>query len=199
MKKILLIMLLMIGSLTTNAQIKLSAKVGANINASEFNFSDASNLKTLRNPAGIHAGLALKVKVLPLFYIQGDALYSYNTYKFSIEGNGDVKTRNHTIQVPVVFGLQAAFFRVYVGPRFSFDLNSKDIFNSNHNIDFKLSGRNVGYQAGIGINILKMLTIDVSYNGYFKRSAQKITIDNRTYDEKLSDRQIWVTLGFIIL
>lgn len=202
MKKLLLILTLLIGtaSLTEAQPFKLGMKFGTNINSSDYDIkqgittTQAGNL--IKNNAGYHVGLMGRMTLLG-FYIQADALYVRNSRKLNLE-NGSLKMKENTLSVPVVAGLNILFLRAYVGPRFDFNLGSnisKSTDNSN-SIKSNIDKRWLGYQAGLGVDLFKKISIDLSYNGYFKAPSQRLSIDDTEFTIKQKNRQYWLTLGY---
>lgn len=201
MKKIFLIALLLITAATVNAQIKLSAKIGTSFNVSDMTYSRADILTAHHNPMGFHAGFALKVKLIPLLYLQGDVLYNNTNYKFNVVDNGYVKYSNHAIEVPVVVGVQVAFLRVYAGPTFSFNLATNEMksIDCNASIDSPGKYNKFGYQVGVGFDIAKKVTLDVSYNGKWTSTDHIINVNDIGVSNKAKDRYLSLSVGFFLL
>ncbi|MEG1793846.1 MAG: porin family protein [Rikenellaceae bacterium] len=201
MKKILLMTLLLLIGSAAQGQIKLSVKAGTSFNVSDMSYSHHDLLTSHHNPMGFHAGVALKVKLMPMFYIQGDALYNNTNYKFNVTDGGYVKYSYHAIEVPIVAGLQASFFRVYAGPTFSFDLAKHEMksMDCNTEIDNKRDYNKFGYQVGVGFDIAKKITIDVSYNGKWASTNHTIMVDGANVANTAKDRSVWISVGFFIL
>lgn len=201
MKKIFLIALLLLTATAVNAQVKLSAKIGTSFNVSDMAYSHTNILTAHNNPMGFHAGVALKIKLIPLLYIQGDALYNNTNYKFNVVNGGYVKYSNHAIEVPVVVGLQVAFLRVYAGPTFSFNLATNEMKSIDCNAVIENPGKynKFGYQVGVGFDIAKKVTLDVSYNGKWTSTNHIINVNNIGVSNTAKDRYISLSVGFFIL
>lgn len=200
MKKLVFVALLLLTATAVNAQVKFSAKIGTNFNVSDMSYED-DVLTAHRNPMGFHAGVALKVKLIPILYIQADALYNNTNYKFNVAEGGYVKYSNHAIEVPIVAGLQVAFLRVYAGPTFSFDLHTNKMksIDCNAVIENPNKYNKFGYQVGIGFDIAKKVTLDLSYNGKWASTDHIISVDGLGVMNKAKDRYISFSVGFFLL
>lgn len=201
MKKLFFVALLLLTATVVNAQVKLSAKIGTSFNVSDMSYSHTNILTAHHNPMGFHAGVALKVKLIPLLYLQGDALYNNTNYKFNVVDGGYVKYSNHAIEVPIVVGVQVAFLRVYAGPTFSFNLATNEMksIDCNAAIDSPGKYNKFGYQVGVGFDIAKKVTLDVSYNGKWASTDHTINVNNIGVKNTAKDRAISLSVGFFLL
>jgi len=91
------------------------------------------------------------------------------------------------LDLPIMIGLKLGPVRINAGPVGSLLINSpKDLISDP---DFKAMYANltVGYQAGLGLDILKKLTIDLRYEGSLLKyqnqienlAGSKISLDDR--------------------
>lgn len=201
MRKIFLLTILLLTATAVNAQIKLSAKVGTSFNVSDMTYGNSEILTARHNPMGFHAGVALKVKLIPLLYLQGDVLYNNTNFKFNVVDGGYVKYSNHAIEVPVVVGLQVAFLRVYAGPTFSFNLATNEMksIDCNAAIDSPGKYNKFGYQVGVGFDIAKKVTLDVSYNGKWASTNHIINVNNVGVSNNSKARYLSLSVGFFLL
>lgn len=202
MKKLLLLFVIIVASTTiASAQfVKFGVKGGININSSDFQLKnghlDDQALSAVKNKAGYHIGIMTRIN-LAAIYVQGDLLYTRNAYKYEIDG-GHMNVKENRLSVPVVAGVNILFLRVYLGPKFDFNLGNKldkSVANAAP-IQDNFDNRWLGYQAGLGIDILKRISLDFSYNGYFKAPTQQYTIGNNNFQIKQKSRQYWVSLGY---
>lgn len=201
MRKIFLLAILLLTATAVNAQIKLSAKVGTSFNVSDMTYGNSEILTAHHNPMGFHAGVALKVKLIPLLYLQGDVLYNNTNFKFNVVDGGYVKYSNHAIEVPVVVGVQVAFLRVYAGPTFSFNLATNEMksIDCNAAIDSPGKYNKFGYQVGVGFDIAKKVTLDVSYNGKWASTTHIINVNDVGVSNNSKARNISLSVGFFLL
>jgi len=144
MKKIYLIAitLILVGSLSVQAQLKLGIKAGPSfpsLNETEGNFD-------ITNNTGWHAGGMLEIK-LPLIGIQGDIIYSQTSA--DVVGVGAIKSS--TVDIPVVAKLYLLkIITIQAGPQFAF-LTSSTL--DDQDIKENMSISNVRFVAGLGVNL----------------------------------------------
>lgn len=206
MRKILLTFIIVLTTSLSYGQFKLGVKAGMNANLYSLNFEDITNQLNINEAgksAGFHAGLQLRLETKLGLYFGVDGLYTYTPERLDISGENGISSnlsiRHHGIDIPVLVGFKIAFFRVYAGPKFYINVGetlSKSLL-SNNKINYNLDKNVFGYQVGLGFDILKKITVDVTYNGMFKKGTQTITIDNIVNKGNVTSRQLWVTLGFL--
>lgn len=117
MKKILLLLSVIVGSVTTQAQgIDFGIKAGANF----ANFNGDVESESITN---FHAGAVLELNIVPIFSIQGEALYSSQgaTYKDTAFDIAQDLNLDY-ISVPVMAKVYVLpnTLSVMAGPQFSF-------------------------------------------------------------------------------
>ena len=205
MKKITLLIVAICFATSSYAQFGFGIKAGANANLYSLDFKDIVDQFDISQDgknAGFHAGLQFRFNTKMGLYFQTDALYTYAESKVNITDFGSTSTVSsiqHGLDIPVLVGLKLGFFRVYGGPKFNIALGS-DIHKSLNNIsdiDFTMNKETFGYQLGIGFDILKKLTIDLSYNGRFSRSDNEIIIDNQHIPGSKTTSQLWLSVGIL--
>ena len=144
MKKayIIALAILLVGSLTAHAQLKLGLKGGANfpsLNETGGNFE-------ISNTTGWHAGGMLEIK-LPILGIQGDLIYSQTGA--TIVNVGELK--NATVDIPIVAKLYILkIITIQAGPQFSF-LTSSKLDGESIKEQFDIS--NARFVAGVGVEL----------------------------------------------
>lgn len=202
MRKLLLLFVIIVASSTVaSAQfIQFGVKGGININSSDFILKnghiDDQVLSAAKNRAGYHIGLVTRVNLAAL-YLQGDVLYNRNSYKYNIDG-GEMSIKENRLSVPMVVGLKILFLRVYAGPKLDFNLgnNLKKSVGNADAIKETFDNRWLGYQAGLGIDLLKKISVDFNYNGYFKAPTQQFIVGGQDYQIKQKSRQWWISVGY---
>lgn len=206
MRKILILIVALFCLGSASAQVKFGIKGGLNANFNKWNFQEIIqqfDVTKAGNSAGFHVGLQLRIQTKIGLYFEGDALYNYASEKVNIWDNGvntsSIKISNHNLDIPVLVGFKFGFFRLYAGPKFTVNLGN-DIGKSLTditNIHFKYDSNAFGYQAGVGFDILKKITLDVSYNGRFYRSTQEFIINGNPIEGKFANNQLWISAGFL--
>jgi hypothetical protein len=139
---------------------------------------------------GFHGGLFLRLKISVL-YIQPEILFatSKNSYKVTNVTTGTIKEvgqQLNNLSIPVMIGVKFGPIRINAGPAGSIAISSPKALIDDPNYKDLYNKMSIGYQAGLGIDILKKLTIDMRYEGSLKKyqnqiqnAGVKIPLDNR--------------------
>ena len=189
MKKLFAIILVVLISIPVFSQIKFGIKAGV----STTNLSMAT-LKTLTSgntsytvdalstaKYGFHGGAFVRLTLFGI-YLQPELLFSTRTNEYTVQNISSGQTSAATIvkqnfnklDIPVMVGFKLGPLRLNAGPVGSLLINSpKDLIN---NPDFKsmYSRMTIGYQAGLGFDLLKLLTFDIRYEGSLKKYQNQI-------------------------
>ncbi len=201
MKKLLLSLVVLMSSTVAMAQIDLGIKAGANLDFNKITLETFDDL-SFDNPAtaGFHAGLQLRLNTKLGLYVQGDAIYNFSSTKanFKLEDVENLLYKSHSIDIPVVVGFKFAFLRVYAGPKFNLGI-SHSAEMGGHDADFSYDQNVMNYQAGIGLDLLGKITLDVNYNGAFGKSTQTFELEGvgQSLITKSSANQVWLSVGFL--
>ncbi len=206
MKKLLLVFIFAIATsfVATAQPLKFGVKAGLNLNSTtikDFGTNDDNIIQSIQNSfnkrTGYHFGLTARLTLIGL-YVQGDALYVRNSYSYNVNSNSIVDAKENRLDIPVVAGIKLLFLRVYAGPRFSFNLGN-DVVGAIGDDALDWDNRNVGFQAGVGIDLGKKMALDFNYNGYFQ--SNELTIKN-VIDQvspitvKSNSQYFWLSLSY---
>lgn len=160
MKKITIILLLIAGNLSMNAQNLFKFGVAGGLNVSKIT-SDKDS-KTLN---GFHAGLITEVKLPVTFGFETDVLYStkggvYDGFNNNLEPT-DWDYNLSYVDVPILAKLYILkVINIQAGPQFSYLLSGK--FNET-NVKDDLKSMDISAVAGIGVDVTK-IHVAVRYN-----------------------------------
>ena len=144
MKKVYLftILILLLGAINSQAQLKLGLKGGANFPS----LNESNGSFDISNTTGWHAGGMIEIK-LPIIGIEGDIIYSQTGA--TIVNVGELK--NATLDIPVVAKLYLLkIITIEAGPQFSF-LTSSKLDGESIKEQFDIS--NARFVAGVGVNL----------------------------------------------
>ncbi len=150
MKKLytLLAALMLVGTISSQAQFKFGIKGGANF--SKLTSTDPA--AQIDNLTAWHGGLMAEIG-LPIFAIQVDALYTQNGAKFNT-GTAIEELKNTYIAIPVV--VKVSFLKVlniHVGPQFSF-LTSSSLGDLDYKDQLESSDLHIVFGAGVDLGML---------------------------------------------
>lgn len=189
MKKLFVIVLVVLISIPAFSQIKMGLKAG--VSTTNLSMETLKTVTTgttsytveaLENAKyGFHGGVFLRLTLLGI-YVQPELLFSTRTNAYTVKNITNssapvttiVKQNFNKLDIPVMVGLKLGPIRVNAGPAASILINSpKDLIASP---DYKsmFSRMTVGYQAGVGLDVLKFLTIDLRYEGSLKKYQNQI-------------------------
>ena len=130
---------------------------------------------------GFHGGVFVRLTLFGV-YIQPELLFSTRTNSYTVTDVTNqsspvsyvAKQTFNKLDIPVMLGFKLGPLRLNAGPSGSLLINSpKDIIT---NPDYKnnYNKMTIGYQAGLGFDLLNFLTFDLRYEGSFKKYQNQI-------------------------
>ena len=200
MKKLSVILLVVLISIPSFSQINFGIKAGVSTTSltmetlktiTSGNTSYTVNAITTAH-YGFHGGVFMRLTLFGV-YIQPELLLSTRTNEYTIQNvqtsiSTIAKQNFNKLDIPVMIGFKLGPLRLNAGPSASVLINSpKDLIND-PNFKSMYSNMTIGYQAGIGVDILKKLTVDLRYEGSLKKyqnqiqavtGGTKFTLDDR--------------------
>lgn len=181
MKKTVIIGLMLLTVYSVSAQIDFGPRVA--LTSTKISLKDnATAVKEGNAEFGYQFGAFLRVKV-PIIglYIQPEALFSNSSATLN-NGTDDVDLSFNRIDVPVMVGGKIGPLRINAGPAFRFLTSAESDFNGvTADIKNNYKDATVGYQAGVGIDLLKFV-FDLKYEGSlddFSEENQGFNVDQR--------------------
>lgn len=193
MKKIIVVILALVLAAPLFSQVKFGLKAGA---STDFTFTnqtlDGVNFEVvLQNGKtaewGFQGGVFMRASFAG-FYVQPEILLATATNSVSYEdveeGGGPViyNQKFNKLNIPVLLGFKVGPMRLNAGPAAAIMLGDpKEIIDG---ATYKRA--TFGYQAGVGIDLFKKLTLDVRYEGNLNQFGDEITIMGETF--QLDDR-----------
>jgi hypothetical protein len=202
MKKILIVLFAFLLAAPLFSQVQFGIKAGA---STDFTFTDQTftntsvtiqNLKTAE--WGFQGGVFMRASFSG-FYIQPELLFATATNSVTyedVEAGGAPVIYNqkfNKLNIPVLLGFKIAFLRIHAGPAASVMIGEpQDVIEG-----ATYKSMTFGYQAGIGFDLFKKLTLDVRYEGNLNQFGDQITIGGETFT--LDDRTgaLLLHAGFI--
>jgi hypothetical protein len=171
-------------------QIEFGLKAGISsmdVTSKSLTFSNASTIYKLNLKDanyGHHLGLYGQVKLLGVF-VQPAVLFNSNQVSYALEEYSELgifdkilNERYYNVDLPVMMGMKVAFMRFYAGPVAHLRLGSSSDLVDIKGYDEKFNNATYGFQAGLGVNILK-LRFDLSYEGNFSKFGNHIRIGDQ--------------------
>jgi len=198
MKKFILIVLSVFIVLPAFSQVKFGLKAGlstTNLKMEDVKTLTSGETEYLVNALkganyGFHGGAFVRFGMLG-FYVQPELLFASRTDEYNVTELDNptviVKQQFNQLDLPIMLGLKVGPLRLNAGPSARLLINSpKDLIEDP---DFKARYNNItfGYQAGIGVDIIKRITFDLRYEGSLQKyqtqieniAGTKFTLDDR--------------------
>jgi len=193
MKKLFALLLVSLIVIPAFSQIKFGIKAGAaTATVPKYNLTlGTTNIEALKDAAwGFHGGLFLRLTLFGV-YIQPEAYLATNTYEYKVTTGTieDIKKQTfNRLDVPVLVGFKVGPLRLNAGPAATVQIGSPKALIDDPNFEEMYKGATFGYQAGVGIDLFKKLTLDARYEGSLSgKFGDAVTIGSQTF--KLDQRQ----------
>ncbi len=192
MKKLLVIILTVLITIPAFSQVKFGLKVGASTaTIPTYTTSGTDNIEALKNsPWGFQAGAFLRLSLIGI-YLQPEVVFATNSYDYNVTHLGVTELKNqkfNRLEVPVLLGIKLGPLRINAGPSATIQIGSPKVLIDSPNFKDMYRGATFGYQAGIGIDLLKTITLDARYGGSLSgKFGDSVTIGSQTF--KLDSRQ----------
>lgn len=222
MKKLLILLAALLSFELSHAQfVSWGLKVGGNtvMNTKLNDFKDiptvdtsaTSALKTIvlkqgKKPWGLHAGAFARIKVLAI-YIQPELLFTQSKTEINIEEAG-VETiaqqKFNKFDIPVMIGAKFGPARVNVGPVATFVISETGNFREKMNeiaqqtIVEQAKGASLGLQIGLGLDLLKILTLDLRYEFGLSKLGKSVTIMGNEFKTDQRTQQLFLSVGVFL-
>jgi hypothetical protein len=187
MKKLFAIVFVVLISIPAFSQVKFGIKAGVSTTSLTM-----ETLKTIQSGStsytvealteakyGFHGGAFVRLSLFGI-YLQPEFLLSMRTNEYTVKNvqiPTDIQTvsqKFNKLDIPVMLGLKLGPVRLNAGPAASLLINSPEALIDNPDFKSMYSKMTIGYQAGVGLDILKMLTIDLRYEGSLKKFQNQI-------------------------
>ena len=199
MKKASLLILGILFLLGTSVSAQFfSFGIKGGVNYSKLKFDDLNNI----NGTGLnynimedesfqnfHFGIMTRIKVMNV-YLQPELYFNTSGGKVLIE---EVQTSGMTteyvrsvkyskVDLPVMLGFKIGPLRLNAGPVASVVLSeNNEIEEIIPDLESLSKSATIGYQAGLGIDILKFLTLDYRYEGGLSKWGDKLSLGGTDY------------------
>jgi hypothetical protein len=199
MKKLFLILLTVLFTTGAFAQLSFGIKAGASTN--NFNMDQVGDANTALAAAeeaswGFHGGAFVRISFLGLM-VQPEVLFSMAENNLLVTEGGIDEIRSqkfNKLDVPVMLGVKLGPIRVMGGPAASVMLSSDTEFSDANEL---YKSATFGYQAGLGVDLFKKLTLDVRYEGGLSNFGEEITVGTETFTLDSRTNAIVLSAGII--
>ena len=151
---------------------------------------------------GWNAGIFIRIKLLGI-YVQPEAVFGSTSFNYNVDslnytGTKLLSQKFNKVTVPILIGFKLGPLRVNVGPSATMQLGNPKALLSASTYNDMYKGAVWGYQAGVGLDLFKKLTLDARYSGGFgNQFGKSITIGNQTLKLKNSSPSVLLSLGYM--
>jgi len=190
MKKLIVLSLIVLASIPAFSQVKFGLKAGistTNLSMTDFKTLTSGNTTYTVDAVssakyGFHGGVFVRLTLLGI-YLQPELLFTTRTNEYTVNQlnpNGlptllpVVKQNFNKLDIPVLLGLKLGPLHVNAGPVGSLLINSPKAIISNPDFKNNYNKMTIGYQAGLGFDLLNFLTFDLRYEGSLKKYQNQI-------------------------
>jgi opacity protein-like surface antigen len=189
MKKLFAFILIVILSLPAFSQIKFGLKAGVSTTSlsmpSITTITSGSTTYTVDGLTsakyGFHGGAFVRLTLFGV-YIQPELLFSTRTNEYTVSNVTNqaspvsyvAKQTFNKLDIPVMVGLKLGPLRLNAGPSGSLLINSPKSLITDPDYKNNYNRMTFGYQAGVGFDLLGLLTFDVRYEGSLKKYQNQI-------------------------
>lgn len=203
MKKLFAFVIVISISLTAFSQLQLGIKAGAETTTvPTYKITTGeNNIEALKDAAwGYHVGAFLRISIIA-FYIQPELVFASNTFDYNVttvSGTQLEQQKFNRLSVPVLFGFKIGPLRLNAGPAASFQIGSPGALIDDPNFENMYKNAVYGYQAGIGLDLFKKLTLDARYAGPFSESfGDTVEIGNQSFNLDYGQSSFLLSIGII--
>jgi opacity protein-like surface antigen len=189
MKKSFALILIVFVSIPAFSQIKFGLKAGVSTTSlsmpSVSTITSGSTTYTVNGLTsakyGFHGGAFVRLTLFGV-YIQPELLFSTRTNEYTVSNVTNqaspvsyvAKQTFNKLDIPVMVGLKLGPLRLNAGPSGSLLINSPKNLITNPDYKNNYNRMTFGYQAGVGFDLLGLLTFDVRYEGSLKKYQNQI-------------------------
>ena len=202
MKKFAAILFVVLISIPAFSQIKFGLKAGVSTTSLSM-----PTIKTVTSGTtsftvdgltaakyGFHGGAFVRLTFFGV-YIQPELLFSTRTNEYTVTNVTNqaspvayvAKQSFNKLDIPVMLGFKLGPLRLNAGPTGSLLINSPKSIITNPDYKNNYNRMTIGYQAGLGFDLLNFLTFDLRYEGNLKKYQNQIqSLTGKKYN--LDDR-----------
>lgn len=202
MKKFAAILFVVLISIPAFSQIKFGLKAGVSTTSLSM-----PTIKTVTSGTtsftvdgltaakyGFHGGAFVRLTFFGV-YIQPEFLFSTRTNEYTVTNVTNqaspiayvAKQSFNKLDIPVMLGFKLGPLRLNAGPTGSLLINSPKSIITNPDYKNNYNRMTIGYQAGLGFDLLSFLTFDLRYEGNLKKYQNQIqSLTGKKYN--LDDR-----------
>jgi opacity protein-like surface antigen len=206
MKKFIVIILAVVLAAPLYSQVNFGIKAGF---STDFPYKSQDLvdggvdlvLEDLENAQwGFQGGLFMRA-AFGGFFVQPELLIATATNTLTLEGTVDGDPFNEVLDqkftklnIPVMVGFKVAFLRLQAGPAASILFTDPKELTD---VKATYNKATFGYQAGLGFDLFKKLTVDVRYEGNLSKFGEEVEISGETFAFDDRSSSLILHVGFM--
>ncbi len=150
---------------------------------------------------GYHLGVFARAKLGDHWYIQPEAMFNSTSVDFEVTDFGDglvnkvLTEKYRNLDLPLMVGYKLGPLRAEAGPTGHLYVASKSELEEIGSYDRRFNDFNLGYQAGLGLDIWK-ITLDLRYEGNFEKFGSHMNIGGEQINFSQRPARWLMTVGF---
>jgi len=204
MKRIIVFLLAALITIPAMPQFfKFGIKAGAQTTTvPTYDFSTGTNnIEAVKDAAwGFHGGLFFRLKIAFL-YLQPEAVLVSNTYDYNVTSGTVPEVKSQTfnkLAVPILLGTKLGPIRINAGPAANVQIGTPQALIDDPDFEQMYKTALWGYQAGLGFDLFKKLTIDARLaGGLGDMLGESVTLGSQTFNLDQSQTTFMVSLGLM--
>ena len=203
MKKLIALGLIVLLSVQVFSQIKFGIKggIGSDRVPTYEVGSGAATIEALKNSAwGYHAGIFLRLKLGPI-YLQPEAVFASNSFDYNVTTatvTNLLTQKFDRLSIPVLLGKKLGPLRVNAGPAASVPISSPKALINDPDFKDLYKGTVFGFQAGVGIDLLKTITLDIRYAGSLgEKFGDSVNIGSQSFKLDYGQSSLLLSVGLM--
>ncbi len=190
-------------AISSNAQIRFGLRAGLSSSQLKSETIDQNGLTVAIKDAnyGYHFGVFGRVKLNDHWYLQPEAVFNSSSVDFQVTDFGEgfmdevLTEKYRNLDIPLMVGYKLGPLRAEVGPTGHVYVASKSELEEIGSYDRRFNDFNLGYQAGLGLDIWK-ITLDLRYEGNFQKFGEHMTIGGEQINFSQNPSRLLMTVGF---
>lgn len=212
MKRVIILITIIGASLGANAQfLRFGVKGGVsstNVKFDKTTITDGVKQFVIEQgdaKLGLHLGLFARIQVMGL-YIQPELLFSRSQGEVTLNDITASQVYTETqkfnkVDIPVIVGWKFGPARIGLGPVATVLVSENDGLKdklsdlTSQTVKSNFKTATFGYQVGVGLDILKKITLDLKYEGNLSKLGSGITLGSTNYSFDQRNPQLIFSLG----
>jgi hypothetical protein len=205
MKKLSVFILVFLLTLPAISQIKWGIKAGAETTTvPTYDIATGtSNIEAVEDAEfGWHAGLFMRFKLGPVF-IQPEAVFASTSFSYNVKTTATdpgtlMEQKFDRLSIPILVGVKLGPVRFDLGPAASIMIGSPEALIDDPDFEDMYKSSVWGYQAGLGIDLLKRLTFDIRYAGSLgEQFGDAVSIGGQTFKLDYGQSSFLMSVGIM--